>query len=492
MKSERLRVMNPASRMTVLAVAAAGALALAGCQDSEGLRSGKAYRPIPSETLALMGQMGATKHSPILIRAFKKEAELEIWKMKPDGQYALLKTYPMCRWSGQLGPKVREGDRQVPEGFYAITPSAMNPNSAFYLSFNLGYPNAYDRSHSRTGSLIMVHGACSSRGCFSMTDEQMAEIYAITREAFAGGQQAIQMQSLPFRMTPENLAKHRYDPHMPFWRMLKEGADHFDVTKREPQISVCSRRYVFNSQPEKEGDKIDSRSACPSLRQEDSIRQAVAAKQSADNAKVAAQIAKGVKPVKVVYADGGQHSKFTHVMMVSRPDALAAAPREIVIDAKGKPVPASATVQVAAAPKPAPAATPAVTASASAPASAVAAPATTPSIPPNSTAVARSEPSSTAPAGAPPQASAFAPQEPATGDRPFYQRWFGRAEVPQTTAPVEPAVAQPPAGAVPLPPRRAASPAATGPRADALPSVMRGAQPVLPSSLMGYAPVSRR
>lgn len=487
MKSENLPVMHQVIRKACLAAAAIGALALAGCQDSEGLRSGKAYRPIPSETLALISQMGATKHSPILIRAFKKEAELEIWKMKPDGQYALLKTYPMCRWSGQLGPKLREGDRQVPEGFYAITPSAMNPNSAFYLSFNLGYPNAYDRAHSRTGSLIMVHGACSSRGCFSMTDEQMAEIYAITREAFAGGQQAIQMQSLPFRMTPENLAKHRYDPHMPFWRMLKEGADHFDVTKREPQVAVCSRRYVFNSQPEKESDKIDSRSACPPLRQEESIKQAVAAKQSADNAKVAAQIAKGVKPVKVVYADGGQHPKFTHVMMVSRPDALAAAPREIVIDSKGKPVPANATVQVAAAPKPEPASA-AVAASApatSAPAAATAAP--------NSTAVARSQSApATASSSAPPQASAFAPQEPAAGDRPFYQRWFGRAEVPQTATPVEPAVAQPPEGPVPLPPRRAASPASTGPRADALPSLMRGAQPVLPPSLMGYAPVTRR
>ena len=146
------------------------------------------------------------------IRAFKKEAELEIWKLKADGRYAYLKTFPMCRWSGQLGPKVREGDRQVPEGFYAITPGSMNPNSAYYLSFNVGYPNAYDRAWGHTGGAIMVHGICSSAGCFSMTDKQIEEIYAITREAFAGGQRAVQMESFPFRMTAENLAKYRLGP----------------------------------------------------------------------------------------------------------------------------------------------------------------------------------------------------------------------------------------------------------------------------------------
>jgi len=161
--------------------------ALAGCQDVNT----KAAKPIPSETLALMEKKGTSKSAPMLIRAYKKEAELEVWKQKSDGQYALLKKYPMCRWSGQLGPKTREGDRQVPEGFYNITPGQMNPNSSYYLSFNVGYPNAFDRAHGRGGGLIMVHGACSSAGCFSMTDDQIAEIYAIARESFAGGQRAI-------------------------------------------------------------------------------------------------------------------------------------------------------------------------------------------------------------------------------------------------------------------------------------------------------------
>ncbi|MEN9709142.1 MAG: hypothetical protein RIQ68_1550, partial [Pseudomonadota bacterium] len=218
-------------------VAALGGL-LAACQDTRTAYNGRAYRPIPSEVVALMHEKGSNAHQPVLIRAFKKEAELEIWKMNKDGQYVHLKTYPMCRWSGQLGPKTKEGDRQVPEGFYTITPGQMNPNSAYYLSFNVGYPNAFDRAHGYTGGQIMVHGACSSAGCFSMTDEQIAEIYAITREAFGGGQRAIQMQSLPFRMTAENLAKHRFDPNIKFWKTLKEGADQFEVSQRETKVSI--------------------------------------------------------------------------------------------------------------------------------------------------------------------------------------------------------------------------------------------------------------
>src|SRR3712207_6397025 len=163
-----------------------------------------------------------------------------IWKRGSNGKYALLKTYPVCRWSGQLGPKNREGDRQVPEGFYTVTPAQMNPNSNFYLSFDTGYPNALDRSMGRSGGDIMVHGSCSSRGCFAMTDQNVAEIYAIAREALGAGQRGFQFQSYPFRMTAENLAKHRLDPNMAFWKNLKEGADAFEVTKDEVRVAVRS------------------------------------------------------------------------------------------------------------------------------------------------------------------------------------------------------------------------------------------------------------
>ena len=137
----------------------------------------------------------------------------------------------------------------------------MNPNSNFYLSFDTGYPNAYDRAHGYRGSFLMVHGACSSRGCFSMTDEQIAEIYAVGREAFAGGQRSFQFQSFPFRMTAENMAKHRNDPNIAFWRMLKEGSDHFEVTRREPKVAVCGRRYVFNAASQ--AGRSSMRRPCP-------------------------------------------------------------------------------------------------------------------------------------------------------------------------------------------------------------------------------------
>jgi murein L,D-transpeptidase YafK len=338
--------------MTKRLVLAAGlALALAACQDQSNL-STRHLTPIPPATTALMASKGMSHSDPILMRAYKKESELEVWKRGRDGKYVLLKTYPICRWSGQLGPKVKEGDRQAPEGFYTVTPGHMNPNSSFYLSFDTGYPNAFDRAHGRTGSHLMVHGTCSSRGCFAMTDEAIAEVYAVAREAFAGGQRGFQFQSYPFRMTAENLAKHRADPNMPFWRNLKEGSDHFEVTKEEPSVSVANMRYHFGAD-----------------------HPAVAQKRAADEQKVAELVGKGVAAVKTVYDDGGGHTSFGHAMAaaaggdsesrstfafldsrpsrklgeVSRPEALAAGPREIPIEtpAKGKAQPAKALASTA-------------------------------------------------------------------------------------------------------------------------------------------------
>jgi murein L,D-transpeptidase YafK len=313
------------------------ALSLAACEEDRYRGSARHNIPIPAATYALMSEKGMSKDQPILIRSYKKESELEIWKRKANGQYALLKTYPMCRWSGQLGPKVREGDRMAPEGFYAISPAQMNPNSSYYVSFNMGYPNAFDRAHGRTGSHLMVHGACSSAGCYSMTDDQMGEIYALVREAHNGGQRAVQMQALPFRMTPENLAKHRLDPNIAFWKNLKEGTDYFDVTGDEPQVAVNGGRYVFNGN----GDA--------------SVVQAVQRKRQQDETQVAALVAKGTPAIKLIYDDGDQHGSFKRTLVangsdslnrtaswgsrdvgVSRPDALTSGPRVVVLDDKGR------------------------------------------------------------------------------------------------------------------------------------------------------------
>jgi murein L,D-transpeptidase YafK len=146
-----------------------------------------------------------------------------------------------------LGRKLMQGDHQAPEGFYDITPDQMNPNSSEYLAFNTGFPNAFDRSLGRTGSFLMVHGGCRSVGCYAMTDYAMDEIYGLVDEAFKGGQEKVQLQAFPFRMTAQHLASHAGDPNLPFWEMLKAGSDAFLATEQPPRVAVCDRRYVFNS-----------------------------------------------------------------------------------------------------------------------------------------------------------------------------------------------------------------------------------------------------
>ena len=245
----RLRFPNSVVRALLASAAIVGAIALAGCNtDSVSVDvPERALKPLSSEMLSTLEKKDMPKESPVLVRLFKQESELEVWKQDTSGRFALLKTYPICRWSGELGPKVREGDRQAPEGFYPITPGQMNPNSNYYLSVNIGFPNEFDRAWGRTGDFLMIHGICSSRGCYAMTDEQIGEIYALARESFFGGQQSFQVQAYPFRMTPANLARHRTSPHLAFWKMLKIGNDHFEATHLEPKVDVCDRHYVFDA-----------------------------------------------------------------------------------------------------------------------------------------------------------------------------------------------------------------------------------------------------
>ncbi len=319
-----------APRRQAFAAAALGlAAAVSGCSDTH---SSRASQPLSRQMLALMETKGVTPSSPLLIRGFKKESEFEVWKMRPDGTYVLLKTFPICRWSGQLGPKRHEGDRQSPEGFYSITPAMMNPESHYYLSFNVGYPNAYDRAHGATGGSVMVHGICSSAGCFAMTDAQIADIYALARESFAGGQRAIQMQSYPFHMDARNLAKYRLDPNMPFWKELKKGDDHFEATKHDVSYAICGKHYMFGAQAQ-QGEAPDANAPCPSLKYDAEVERQVAAREGAEKAEVAEIVAKGERPVRLVYKDGAQNPVFANrIAEVSRPDALVP-PVEIWMDA---------------------------------------------------------------------------------------------------------------------------------------------------------------
>ncbi|MBN8951743.1 MULTISPECIES: L,D-transpeptidase family protein [unclassified Rhizobium] len=242
-------------RIRHLAYISLMALTLAGCNDALDTASidlskvkNKVEQPLPSHILADMSKKGMDRNSPIMIRIFKEEGVMEILKANQSNRFEVIADYKICAWSGRLGPKVKEGDRQAPEGFYMLTPANLNPNSKYYLAINTGFPNRYDAANGRTGADLMIHGACSSSGCYSMTDQQVLEIYAFARDAFKGGQKAVQLEAFPFRMTAENMWKHRLSPNIEFWKMLKVGYDNFEVTKRPPDVEVCEKKYVFNQQ----------------------------------------------------------------------------------------------------------------------------------------------------------------------------------------------------------------------------------------------------
>ena len=303
-------------RALITSAALGAGMLLAGCNsdDISLANNAKANQPVPAKLIAEMTAKDMDLQSPILVRLFKQEAELEVWKQDRSGRFALLKTYPICRWSGDLGPKVREGDRQAPEGFYSITPAQMNPQSLYYLSFNTGYPNAYDKALGHTGSQLMVHGDCSSRGCYAMTDEQIAEIYSLGRESFFGGQKSFQLQAYPFKMTPLNMAKHRNNPNMPFWKMIKEGYDHFEVTLQEPKVDFCEKKYVFNAEkaPDARRDPVfDASAKCPAYVIPQEVADAVREKQQQEQAETAKLVSRGTPVARANPGiDGGMNKVF--------------------------------------------------------------------------------------------------------------------------------------------------------------------------------------
>ena len=297
----------------------------------------KATKKLPPELLALLREKNMPVGSPILVRAFKEEAELEVWKQDTTGRFQLLKTYPVCRWSGDLGPKFWEGDRQTPEGFSRVTPAQMNPNSNYYLAINTGFPNSFDKANKRDGSLLMIHGDCRSAGCFAMTDEQISEIYSLARESLAGGRTSFQIQAYPFRMTPANLARHRNNPNFAFWKMLKIGNDHFEATHLEPKVDVCNRSYVFDAQRPPKSSKplvFSPTGKCPAFVVDPKIAQPVLEKQRTDETAYAQLLADNV-PAAPVYSelDGGMNGAF----LARFPDQMALSPK-IGLDLAHHPV----------------------------------------------------------------------------------------------------------------------------------------------------------
>lgn len=220
-----------------------GFTVIAGCDNTTLSPVADMNKMSAEEQMRILGfRMG----EPLFIRIFKQSHMLEVWMQQKDGLYHLYRTFPICTYSGTLGPKIHEGDYQSPEGFYQITPAQMNPNSEYHLAFNLGFPNAYDRFHGYTGRYLMVHGSCVSAGCYAMGNDQIETIYHLMEAAFAAGQKAVPVQIFPFPLTDANLAAYRGSRWYDFWKMLEPGYTYFESAHLPPTISVVGGRYVVD------------------------------------------------------------------------------------------------------------------------------------------------------------------------------------------------------------------------------------------------------
>jgi len=224
----------------LLLILFAAAVAVIGLYERyEHASLAEAQRTLPTRLAA----KGLRQGEPVFVRIFKQEAVLEVW-MRDDKAWRLFQSYPICRFSGGLGPKLREGDRQAPEGFYQVANGQLNPSSRHHLSFNLGFPNAFDRAHGRTGSYLMVHGGCSSIGCYAMTDPAVDDIYRLVSAALGNGQASVEVHAFPFRMTDGNMTWHAQSRWIDFWRDLKAGYDLFESDRSVPSVQLVGKRYV--------------------------------------------------------------------------------------------------------------------------------------------------------------------------------------------------------------------------------------------------------
>ncbi len=191
----------------------------------------------------LMTLRGFAWGAPVYLRVFKQEEVIEAWVLKGE-RFELFEIYPICVNSGALGPKLKEGDRQAPEGFYEVSAKQLNPNSKYHLALNMGYPNQYDRDLGRTGAALMIHGACASIGCYALTDANIEEVYGMAQAALENGQDSIPVHAFPFRMTDAALARHRDSRWYRFWaeEMMPVYRD-FEATHLPPRMMSCAGVY---------------------------------------------------------------------------------------------------------------------------------------------------------------------------------------------------------------------------------------------------------
>lgn len=232
-----------AAALLPAAVAQSGRKPLNTPDPGSGSRAQQAAARVAPALRRDLAQQGLEFGAAVFMRLFKREGELELWLAGKDGEYRLFRRYPICYYSGQLGPKRRQGDNQAPEGFYRVGAGQLNPASRYHLAFNLGYPNAYERAHGYTGDFLMVHGNCVSIGCYAMGDAAIEEIYTLVDAALRNGQSAFDVHAFPFRLDDAALAAERASPWFDFWSELKPGYDAFERVRRPPRVSVRGQRY---------------------------------------------------------------------------------------------------------------------------------------------------------------------------------------------------------------------------------------------------------
>jgi murein L,D-transpeptidase YafK len=231
--------------LAIVAVLASSLVAIATYDKYWSLRDraaglAQARQDLQDDLAALGLHLGA----PIFIRIFKQSGELEVWLQNTaTADWTLFRTYPICNYSGDLGPKLREGDRQSPEGLYEVRQKQLHPTSRYHLAFNLGFPNAFDRANGRSGSYLMVHGNCVSVGCYAMTNRGIEEIYALAEDALNNGQDAFRVHAFPARLDEAWMTEHAGSPWIGFWRDLRSCYDAFEKTKTPPSTVVRNKRY---------------------------------------------------------------------------------------------------------------------------------------------------------------------------------------------------------------------------------------------------------
>jgi murein L,D-transpeptidase YafK len=260
----------PPLRQVLFAVVAT-AMSLSAVNPSTGAEAAQAGRvgqnaaeaagqpPVLEAQLAAKGfALGA----PAFIRVFKENSTLELWLWR-NGRFHPFRSYRICKWSGELGPKLTEGDRQSPEGVYFISGRDLIVNARWHRALNLGYPNSRDKALGLTGSGILIHGKCSSIGCFALTDPVVEDVYDVIAAALDAGQPRITVQVFPFPMTQANLDSHAGAEWHDFWTRLKRGHDLFLRDGLPPRTFVCLGEYAFQSRRARRVSLAGNRTCTP-------------------------------------------------------------------------------------------------------------------------------------------------------------------------------------------------------------------------------------